>query len=201
MPLRFGTGAAIVLCLATALIHLLLVFLHVAPPNVLSQRYSQQVNAWVLPLFEQNWRLFAPNPESVNHQISVRTRSTAADGATQVSAWFDLTAVDTSAVEHNVFPSHTTQNMLRRAWTSYQETHGSDDQAHSERAEMIQEYLRNIAVQRLAVQRPGDFEAVQLRVRTLPIAPPAARGRPATTAPDAVETRHLPWWEVAPHGN
>jgi hypothetical protein len=68
------------LCLTTALIHVLLVFLHVAPPNPLSQQYSRQVNAWVFPLFEQNWRLFAPDPESVNRQISARTMSTTPDG-------------------------------------------------------------------------------------------------------------------------
>lgn len=47
------------LCLATVLAHAALVFLHVAPSNSVSQRYARQINAWVYPLFEQNWRLFA----------------------------------------------------------------------------------------------------------------------------------------------
>ncbi|MET9438399.1 DUF5819 family protein [Streptomyces sp. NPDC006551] len=201
-PLKAGVGAAVVLCLATTLIHVLLVFLHVAPANSVSQRYTPQIDAWVFPLFEQNWRLFAPDPESVNRQISARTMRTAPDGTVQVSGWLDLTEVDASAVEHNPFPSHTTQNMLRRAWSSYLETLGGDDRPRSERALMIQTYLRNIAADRVAARRGGTFDAVQLRVVTLPIAAPGTAGaaRPATAAPVPVDTRYLPWWKVAPRG-
>ncbi|MFJ4923516.1 DUF5819 family protein [Streptomyces sp. NPDC088725] len=177
--------------------HVFLVFLHVAPPNAVSQRYSKLVDAWVFPLFEQNWRLFAPDPESVNQQISARTAHTAADGTVRVSAWSDLSAVDDSAVDHNVFPSHTTQNMLRRAWTSYLETLGGDDRARSERAEMVQKYLRNIAADRVATLEHGSFESIQLRVVTRRIAAPGAR--PATSAP--TDTRTLPWWKVISDGN
>ncbi|MFD5114618.1 DUF5819 family protein [Streptomyces sp. NPDC058391] len=198
-PLRAGLAVAVVLCLATSLVHVILVFLHVAPSNAVSQRYSQQVSAWVYPLFEQNWRLFAPDPESVNRQISARTLHITPDGDEQVSSWFDLTAVDDSAVEHDVFPSHTSQNMLRRAWTSYLELHGGEDQPRSERALMLQQYLRNIAVNRVAAHRTGAFESIQLRVLTLPIAPPGAG--PATAAPAPVDTRYLPWWKVTSHGN
>lgn len=196
--LRAGLAAAICLCLTTALIHLLLVFLHVAPKNPVSQRYSQQVDAWVYPLFEQDWRLFAPNPESVNRQISVRTRHTGPDGTAHVSSWFDLTAVDYSAVKHNPFPSHTSQNMLRRAWNSYLKLHGGDDQSRSDRALMIQKYLRNIAADRVAQHRHGDFESLQVRVVTTPIA--ANRGQGNTrAAPAPGNTRYLPWWKVTPH--
>jgi len=193
----------VVLCLATALTHVLLVFLHVAPPNPLSRQYSRQVNAWVFPLFEQNWRLFAPDPESVNREISARTMHTGPDGTVRVSGWFDLTAVDNSAVAHNAFPSHTAQNTLRRAWSSYVETHGGDDRPRSERALMIQKYLTNIAAERVSGHRGGAFESVQLRVITVPIAAPAAAGGTGTAAaaPTSPETRYLPWWKVTSHGN
>ncbi|MFI6334353.1 DUF5819 family protein [Streptomyces sp. NPDC050535] len=192
-----------VLFLATALVHVLLVFLHVAPTNPISRQYSRQVNAWVFPLFEQNWRLFAPDPESVNRQISARTLHTAPDGSTQVSGWFDLTAVDNSSVRHNAFPSHTAQNMLRRAWSSYLETHGGDDLPRSQRALMIQQYLTNIASDRVTTRRHGTFESIQLRVITVPIAAPETPNGtdPSAAAPKPVETRYLPWWKVHAHGN
>ena len=196
------TGSAVVLCLAASLLHVLLVFLHVAPPNVVSQRYSSQINGWIYPLFEQSWRLFAPDPESVTRQILARTMHTSPDGTQQVTDWFDLTAVDESDVEHNFFPSHTTQNMLRRAWTSYLESHGSDDQSNSERALMIQKYLRNIAVGRVAEHRNSTFEAIQLQVITRPIAAPgAARSVDGTAPVPPIETRYLPWWEAGPDEN
>lgn len=194
-------SAGVVVCVATALIHVLLVFLHVAPANAVSQQYSRQVNAWVFPLFEQNWRLFAPDPESVNRQISARVVRTAPDGTGKVSDWFDLSGPDGAAVEHNAFPSHTTQNMLRRAWSSYLETHGGDDQPRTERALMMQEYLRNIAADRVAAQGGAPFDSIQLRVITRPIGAPAPAGgsRRAASVPTPVDTRYLPVWKVASH--
>ncbi|MFF1342032.1 DUF5819 family protein [Streptomyces sp. NPDC058290] len=189
---------AVALCLVTTLIHVVLVFLHVAPTNPVSKRYSPQVNGWVYPLFEQNWRLFAPDPDSFNRKILARTAHTESNGSVRVTPWFDLAAVDHSAVDHNVFPSHTSQNLLRRAWTSYVETHGGSDTARSERAVMLQQYLRNIAADRVATHSDGGtFDFIQLRVITLPVAAPGAAGnRP----PAPTEDRLLPWWKVTPHG-
>lgn len=186
------------LCLAVTLVHVVLVFLYVAPSNAISKAYKQQINAWVRPLFSQNWRLFAPDPQSVNRQISARVGYTAPNGTTQVSEWIDVSSMDDSAVKHNVFPSHTAQNMLRQAWNSYLKTHGSDDQPHSDRAFLIQKYLRNIAADRVTAQRGGTFDSIQLRVTTLPIAPPrpANGSRPAAAAPAPAVVRHLPWWKV-----
>lgn len=189
------------LCLAMTLVHVVLVFLHVAPTNPVSRRYNQQIDAWVYPLFEQNWRLFAPNPDSVNRQVLARTAHAGPDGSTQVSPWFDLSTVDREAIEHQAFPSHTAQNLLRRAWAAYAETHGKDDTARSERAAMLQRYMNNIASDRITEHRDDsgrDFDFIQLRVITLPVAAPGSNA--ANSPPKPVENRLLPWWKVAPHG-
>ncbi|MFG2711368.1 DUF5819 family protein [Streptomyces goshikiensis] len=196
---KAGLYTAVVACLLTTLVHVVLVFLHVAPSNPVSQRYRSQVNGWVYPLFEQNWRLFAPDPDSSNREVLARTAHTDSKGSVRVTPWFDLAAVDHSAVDHHVFPSHTSQNLLRRAWTSYVETHGGSDTARSERAVMLQRYLRNIAADRVADHNDGGaFEFIQLRVLTLPVAAP---GAPAGNRPPApTEDRLLPWWKVTSHG-
>jgi len=199
-PLRATVGIAAALCLAVSLVHVLLVFLYVAPSNPVSQRYSKQVNAWIYPLFEQNWRLFAPDPQSVTQQISARTFHVSAGGTRQLSDWFDLTAVDDSAINHNAFPSHTAQNMLRRAWDAYVVSHGNDDRATSERAAMLQKYLRNIAVDRVSAYRHSTFEYIALRVVTRPIAA-AGAGSPRPNSQAPIETRYLPWWKAASDGN
>lgn len=201
-PLTVVTGVGVALCLATALVHVIMIFFYAAPTNTISQRYDEQINSWVYPYFEQSWRLFAPNPQSVNVQISVRTRQSAAGGVPQIGNWFDLSAVDHDDVKQNVFPSHTTQNMLRRAWDLYLDSHGNSDRARSERASMIQQYLRNIAVERVREFRPGEFEAVQLRVITQPIAAPdTGGGSSSSTARNQADTRYLPWWEVPADGD
>ncbi|MFF5425777.1 MULTISPECIES: DUF5819 family protein [unclassified Streptomyces] len=187
-------NTAVALCVLTVLVHAVLVFLHVAPANVVSQRYARQVNAWVYPLFEQNWRLFAPDPDSVNRTISARTAHTARDGSVEVGPWTDLTSVDVSAIEHSAFPSHVSQNMLRRSWTSYVEVLGGDDVPRSERAVMMQRYLRNIAAARMADLNGKPFENIQLRVVTVPVTAPGAAGGDRRPAP--AQTRLLPWWKV-----
>ena len=203
--LKVGLRTAVGLCLALTLTHVVTGVSARRPANALSQRYSRQINAWVHPLFEQNWRLFAPDPESVNRQISARTTHTAPDGTVQVSDWFDLTAVDNSAVEHNVFPSHTTQNMLRRAWTSYLETHGGDDQPRSERArddpavpaQHRRGPRRRPPWRHLRVHPAAGDHPAHRRARRSPDRP----ARPAAAAPKPTDNRLLPWWKVDPDGN
>jgi hypothetical protein len=196
--LTAGLCTTVALCLVTSLVHVILLFLHVAPPNTVSRRYSPLINAWVYPFFEQNWRLFAPDPESVNRRILARTAHTDSDGSAKVSPWFDLTAPDRSAVEHQPFPSHTAQNMLRRAWAGYVDSHGGDDKAHTERALMMQKYLSNIAADRAAARPGSTFDFIQLRVvtRPIPAAGPPAGNRP----PTPTENRLLPWWKVTRDG-
>lgn len=196
LPLRFATRTAAALLVAVSLLHVAFVFLHVAPANPISQRYARQLQGWIYPFFEQNWRLFAPDPESDVPQVSVRTASTSSDGSHHVSGWSDLTAIDNAGVRHDPFPSHTSQNMLRRAWSGYLDTHGTSDVSYSERALMWQEYLRNIAVERVPAARRGSVTFVQLRVRTVPVARADVAGHTHRGSATAVGTRELPWWKV-----
>jgi hypothetical protein len=195
---KAALNAAVALCLAAALTHLVMVFLYVAPSNVVSQRFSRQVNAWVYPLFEQNWRMFAPDPDSVNREISARTAHTAPDGSVQVGPWVDLSAADEAAIDHNPFPSHAAQNLLRRSWTAYAELHGGDDVPRSDRALMMQQYLRNIAAARMAELNGKPFENIQLRVVTRPVAAPGLADSDRRAASANPTTRLLPWWKVDP---
>lgn len=185
-------------CVTTALAHMCMVFLFVAPPNTVSQRYQRQIDSWIYPYFEQNWQLFAPDPQSVNQWISARAETTSPDGSRHAGGWIDLTAADVTAVRHSLFPSHTAQNMLRRAWAAYTDAQGNADESDSQRGRMLRDYLRNIAAQRLAAHGNRAFDAVQLRVVTTPIPPEQrAAGSPASGASSS--TRYLPWWQVTSH--
>ncbi|MEY9855860.1 hypothetical protein ABH935_001464 [Catenulispora sp. GAS73] len=197
-PAELIVAGAVALCLTATLVHVASVFLFVAPSNTVSRLYQRQINAWVYPYFEQDWKLFAPNPQSARQQISARASMTASDGTPRPGDWVDLTAVDDAAVRHDFFPSHTAQNMLRRAWAAYADAQGADGQVSSPRALMLQEYLRNIAVQRISAHSHTTFNAVQLRVTSTPIPPPGGADQPAAPAP-APSIRLLPWWSVTSH--
>lgn len=197
-PVQLIVAGAVAVCLSATMIHVVSVFLFVTPANTVSRLYQKQINAWVYPYFEQDWRLFAPNPQSVLQNVSAHTMTTAASGTARLGDWVDLTAVDDAAVRHDFFPSHTAQNMLRRAWNAYDEAQGADGQLSSPRALMLQQYLRNIAVQRVTAHSHAPFSAIQLRVTTTPIPPPAPTGAGGPATEPAPSVRLLPWWQVIP---
>ena len=195
--LRLAMGTVVALCLAVTLTHVTLVFLHVAPANPVSERLSKPIDAWVYPLFEQNWLLFAPNPESSNTQILARTGWQTAAGDDQVSSWYDISEMDKADTTHNPFPSHTTQNMLRRAWSAYLGSHGDDDVSYDDWSLLRQKYLRNLAAQRVTAHSPQPFQVIQLKVVTRPIAPM----NPDDADQTDPYTRVLPWWNVTSDGS
>jgi hypothetical protein len=197
-PVRVAKGAVAGLCAAVALTHVVLVFLHVAPSNPVSQRYAPQINAWISPFFEQNWLLFAPNPEPDRTQIFARTGWTTATGAHAMSDWFDITAPDDAAITHNPYPSRTNQSMIRRAWSAYEWSHSDGDVSQDDWAVIRAENLRNIAVQRVTGLSPQPFEVIRLKVVTRPITPPGDTPQTDSTEPS---TRLLPWWNVTPDGS
>jgi hypothetical protein len=198
--LRVAKGAVAGLCVATALAHATLVFLHVAPPNPVSQRLHGPIRAWIYPFFEQNWLLFAPNPNTDNTRIFARTGRTAENGDREVSDWVEISAVDDADTRHNPYPSRTTQSMLRRAWSAYMSAHGEDEVSRDEWALIQAEYLRNIAVRRMTGHGRPPFETIRLKVVVEPIAPPAGSAA-AQSGPTEPYTRTLPWWNATSDGS
>ena len=197
----WSTPALALLCLAGALLiggtgcFLGAVFLHVAPANSLSREYRQQVDGLVYPEFEQNWKLFAPNPLQQNIDLAARVRTAGEGGATHVHPWIELTARDIAAIRGNPAPSHADQNLLRRAWDFYDGSHsGPDGTLSSPRGPLAQQYLKRIALQRIG--RTADGERVleiQFRATTAVVAPPAWSGE---SPPPVQPPRELPWWLV-----
>ena len=52
--------------------HLTMTFLHVAPVNPVKVEHEVLVDRWTRPVFEQNWKLFAPDPIAVDQGVLVR---------------------------------------------------------------------------------------------------------------------------------
>ncbi|WP_051055284.1 MULTISPECIES: DUF5819 family protein [Kitasatospora] len=182
-----GLGSAVLAFLGA-------LFLHVAPANSVSQEYRTQVDWVVYPEFEQNWKLFAPDPLQRNVAVDARVQTIGADGAVATGDWHGLTAEDWAAIRHDPAPSHLDQNLLRRAWDFYESTHGENDAkaADGSRGQLAERYLERIALQRIG--RGGDRAIqVQLRVTVTAVAPPAWSRQQTDTAP---HSRELPWWPV-----
>ncbi|MFJ4770698.1 DUF5819 family protein [Streptomyces uncialis] len=199
-------GQQIVAALALALIavaagtHLAIVFLHVAPSNTLTKQHSEVIDKWVYPEFEQNWKLFAPNPLQQNVAVQVRAQLRGEGGDTFVTGWYDLSALDGEAIDGNLLPSHTQQNELRRAWDFFSNSHDNENRATGLRGALSERYVRRIAVmrlERLRAERPderdGVIERIQMRSVTTNVPPPPWSGESADRKPTF---RQLPWWLV-----
>ena len=198
---RYQVGAVVALAVVAVAVcaHIGLVFLHVAPSNTLTKQHGSAVDEWVFPEFEQNWKLFAPNPLQQNVSVQVRAEVSTADGAIRTTDWYDLSAEDGRAIDGNPLPSHTQQNELRRAWDFFVSSHDSENRPVGLRGSLSETYLRRIALLRLdrneAAGPGGVVERVQYRSRTTNVEPPPWSGEKVSDRPTY---RELPWWSVTP---
>jgi hypothetical protein len=177
-----------------ALWHMALVFLFVSPPNTLSEEYGEGVREYIYPEFEQTWKLFAPNPLQRNIGVEVR-----AEVGGETTDWISLTAMDIEDIEHNLFPSHTAQNELRRAWDFYTGAHTSETgEPIGLRGELSEIYVHRIALLRLDQAEDIDIdidevERIQLRSSTALLPAPEWSGEEVDTTTAYYE---LDWWVV-----
>ncbi|MBT2404075.1 hypothetical protein J7I97_06100 [Streptomyces sp. ISL-87] len=175
--------------------HLALVFLHVAPTNTVSRQHARTVDEWIYPEFEQNWKLFAPNPLQQNIAVEARAQLRTDAGELVTGDWRDLSADDGAAIRHNPLPSHTQQNELRRAWDFFTGSHDEDNKSNGERGELSERYLRRIAVNRLTPLHRGEGRIVRIQLRSVTRAVPAPKWSTERTDTETYY-RELPWWTV-----
>lgn len=195
LPARIVTAAALAVATVAAGIHVGMVFLHVAPSNAVSQRHGEAIDSYVYPEFEQNWKLFAPNPLQSNIAVHARAELRKDDGSKDTTEWIDLTAMDGERIRGNLAPSHTAQNELRRAWDFFTGSHDSDNKANGLRGELSERYLRRIVMNRFGPELDGGtVQRIQLRSATRRVAAPPWSEENINT--DA-SYRVLPWWVVS----
>ncbi|MFF5358058.1 DUF5819 family protein [Streptomyces scabiei] len=197
LPYQIAVALVLAVVGVVTCVHLGLVFLHIAPSNTLTKQHGRAVDEWVYPEFEQNWKLFAPNPLQQNIAVQARAEVRTADGERRQTGWYDLSALDGAAIDGNPLPSHTQQNELRRAWDFYVSTHDAENRATTSRGDLSQRYVRRIVVMRLDREGAGEpgavIERIQLRSRTTNVPAPEWSEEKVSDKP---VVRELPWWQV-----
>ncbi|MGW3493207.1 DUF5819 family protein [Streptomyces sp. NPDC001020] len=200
LSLRYQIVAALALAVVAlvACVHLGMVFLHVAPANTVTKEYGKAIDTWVYPEFEQNWKLFAPNPLQQNVDIEARAEVLTRDGGERTTGWYDLSALDGAAIVGNPLPSHVQQNELRRAWDFYVASHDGENRPQGLRGALSEGYLRRVVVLRLGRERTAlrhgeTVDRVQVRCRITNVPPPKWSDEHIPTAP---VYRQLPWWSL-----
>ncbi|KIF75564.1 membrane protein [Streptomyces sp. 150FB] len=193
-PYQAVAAAGLAVIGVLACVHLGMVFLYIAPANTITKQHGDAVNAWVLPEFEQNWKLFAPNPLQQNVSIQVRAEVDRPGGGATTTDWIDLSAQDGAAIHGNPLPSHVDQNELRRAWDFFTGSHNNDNRPVGERGQLSESYLHRLVMLRLNGHHPsGQVTRVQLRSATSTLPAPPWSDEKINTQP---YYRVLPWWTV-----
>ncbi|GGN38398.1 hypothetical protein GCM10012285_14260 [Streptomyces kronopolitis] len=196
LPSRIIIGVAACVVAVVVAIHLAMMFLHVAPSNTLSKQQGGLISDYVYPEYEQNWKLFAPNPLQQNIAVQVRGQLRTADGAVRTTGWTDLTARDGQAILHNPLPSHTQQNQLRRAWELFSSSHNAQNRPVGTRGELSERYIRRLVLARMEgewTRGGGRVEQIQVRSQTTAVTPPPWSSEKISDKP---VYRVLPWWQV-----
>ncbi|MGW8761979.1 DUF5819 family protein [Streptomyces sp. NPDC055815] len=200
LPYQVVVAVALAVVAVFTCVHLAMVFLHVAPSNTLTKRHGEAVDDWIYPEFEQNWKLFAPNPLQTNVSVEVRAELVDADGGRGTTGWIDLTAQDAEAIRHNPLPSHSQQNQLRRAVDFYLNTHNDANRPNGLRGTLSEQYMRRLAMLRLdAIERRDgrpvgpDVRRIQLRTVSRAVPAPQWSTEKSRSTPSY---RELPWWRI-----
>lgn len=190
---RVAVMTAAVLVAAAIAAHLGMVFLHVAPPNAVSREYAAVINGYVRPEFQQNWKLFAPDPLHVQRNVQARAEVRRPDGSLRVTDWVDLTAVDLENTRGSLAPSHT-RNQLGKGWQAVLGSHDGQGRPRNVVGQVVDGMVKRVALRRLSSTIPPSvIQRIQVRARTVAVPPPPWAPARATMAP---RYRALPWWPV-----
>lgn len=195
LPYQIVAALALALIGVLGAVHVAMVFLHVAPSNTLSKQHGESIDEWVYPEFEQNWKLFAPNPLQQNIAVHVRAEVAGADGR-RTTPWMSLSGEDGEAIRGNLLPSHVDQNELRRAWDFFLNSHDNENRSNGLRGDLSERYIRRIVMLRLdAHDYGGTVERIQVRSAVRSVPAPTWSEEKTNTRPTY---RVLPWWTVDP---
>ncbi|MEU6995792.1 DUF5819 family protein [Streptomyces sp. NPDC046465] len=196
---QIAAACALAVVAAAACVHIGMLFLHVAPSNTVTKQHGDVVDDWIYPEFEQNWKLFAPNPLQQNVAVQARAELRTTDGNMRTTDWYELSAQDGADIDGSLLPSHTQQNELRRAWDFYVGSHDAKNRPVGLRGQLSERYVRRIAYMRLDHEAPGGkgdkIVNVQLRSKTTNVPLPKWSEEKISTKPSY---RLLPWWPVKP---
>lgn len=92
--------------LALVLVHTLIIAMWVGPSTpVRTMIGTDTLRSYVMPVFEQNWRIFAPTPRRIAVELEVRALIRDDEtGEEQLSEWVNLVNGEDSLIRHNPFP-------------------------------------------------------------------------------------------------
>ncbi|MGW0464935.1 DUF5819 family protein [Streptomyces sp. NPDC003027] len=190
---RLLVEAAAVVVVGAVLVHLGMVFFHVAPENAVSKQYARTIHGYVGPELSQSWRVFAPDPGDRNTRILARARTGSAEGAARTTPWVDLTALDLAELRGSLLPS-VTMDQIRQGWRDYSRHHDAAGRPIGDEGLLYERFLKRLALGPLSRHTGGAVpDHIQFRTVTTTVTPPRWAAKPVPTAPTS---QVHPWLRV-----
>ncbi len=195
---RIGRGVIGVACFL-AVAHVLATLLYLMAESPVRRLAQGAVDAYMSPLFEQDWHLFAPDPLIASLDLAVRCRSAGPAGTVETSPWFQVSAEYNRRHDRDRLGG--TQRLKRAFSYNYLRFGGTDPRIDAERlaqggqdADPAARRLGRLASE--ACRRAVGEERltlVQARVRSTPTLTPVVDGSPQYEA----GVTEFPWMPVA----
>ncbi|WP_265522030.1 DUF5819 family protein [Oerskovia flava] len=98
---------AMVVALAVAGFHMIGTFFYTAPSTPATAEVGGPFTAHMRPYFGQSWRIFAPDPQTIDLRIWVRAAYDSPTGEQTMTDWVNLSEVFNAQVHHAVLPART----------------------------------------------------------------------------------------------
>lgn len=151
VPPRHARAAAIasVVVAAIVIIHMFFTLVYNMPfqkaravlPTAAASEYMQ-------PFFTQDYKIFAPNPVSGNHQLWVRALVEAEDGTRTETEWANATAIELGEAERKLLRKHLSIVVSERLLASYRALNDEQQDIvqanlHSSRVDEYREEIRD----------------------------------------------------------
>jgi hypothetical protein len=116
-------------------LHFVMTFLYVAPRNAISAYADKGVSSYILPYFDQDWQLFAPDPVKTDPHVLVRAKVVEVNGQQRVTSWLDITRPELARVKGHLFPDRVSRLTAKVAGSLFdaaeQQERAAADQQHA----------------------------------------------------------------------
>ena len=186
------------------ILHFAMTFFYVAPRNLVSARADKVISSYMLPYFDQDWKLFAPDPAKTDPHILVRAKVVDVRHQEQLTPWLDITNSELTRVRGHWFPDRVSRLSAKVA-AKLSAAADQHEQVVSERqqqpvrlqeapGERLDEAFAHVLATRAARAQWGEQVAeVQIRLVGHIPPPPAFSEAEERGSPEVIE-HDLPWW-------
>lgn len=115
---KYSSSLIIILITFIFIVHFTFTLLYNFPLNPINNKYNNSIQNYMDPLFRQNWKLFGPDPVSVNNILYIRGEYKNKNGELKKTEWIDASTPFNTVVHNNRLTPLRLVNSMRSSITT-----------------------------------------------------------------------------------